>query len=165
MYTELFLLQKKNKQGLIYILEKASNITSDWESNGNYISANDLIHLSKNLDSPNTSIITLPSDDELLRISSNDSILITAGTKTVIEKVLNKHKLQLIEVTEAINANGEITSPLTEPNINKVLRKVFQRKSETALMLLSNSIRRPLHQSTLKNVLHTARVKTIIPKL
>ena len=108
-----------------------------------------------------SSIILLPDTRLLDKSSSNSTIiLITKGSKFLFTILYPDFHDSLWEVKEEITATGEINFELSEPEINKALRFVFNKKPITLIIALSNSIFNSQHEKNLHNVLKVAGYKS-----
>ena len=110
-------------------------------------------------------VITIPQTEIITNSTYNQLILITKGTKELFSNLFPNQVNQFCEIDEEINIHGEIRKPLSEPEINKALRTIFRYRAKEVIFLLSNTAFNPLHQSNIKNVLHTAGVKSVITPL
>ncbi len=68
---------------------------------------------------------------------------------------------QVIEVKERISSSGDILVALTESEINRVLRKVYQSDNRVVVIVLLNSYKNPVHEKTLLNILKTKGYKYV----
>lgn len=68
---------------------------------------------------------------------------------------------KVIEVKERIDSKGKILEPLSESEINHVLRKVYQSDCQVVVIALLNSYKNPLHEKTLLHLLRTKGYKYI----
>lgn len=68
---------------------------------------------------------------------------------------------QVIEVNERVDPNGSIKEPLSESEINKVLRNVYKSDPKVIVIALLNSYKNPLHEKTLSNLLRAKGYKHV----
>jgi 5-oxoprolinase (ATP-hydrolysing) len=66
---------------------------------------------------------------------------------------------RVIELNERIDSEGNIILPLTESEINKVLRIIYRSGNPVIVIALLNSYRNPVHESILINLLKTKGYK------
>lgn len=140
-------------------------IDNKWKSIKRPIELNELIKTDAIKNFKYSGIIGLPSEFQLKTLSSSDCVITTKGLKEYLLHLTTFLSDQIIEIDELIDPNGEVKHSLSEPEINKVLRQVFAKGSKYAALIFLNGIINPIHQNNLKNVLFTARVKSIIPEI
>ncbi len=106
--------------------------------------------------------LVLPeSFSEMSAAPQKQAAITTKGCKEIVIYLFPQFQDSIVEVEEYTTPEGSIGDPLTESNINKVLRFIFNRKPENVVFLLSNSLSNPLHQTILKNVIEAAGIKTL----
>jgi N-methylhydantoinase A/oxoprolinase/acetone carboxylase beta subunit len=113
--------------------------------------------------------------DKLIQLpilnSQKTILLTTKGYKDIYSlqnnpfysSIINKVEIfsGIIEVDESIDENGLIIKELSENSINRSLCQVFEAKPEIILIALLNSLRNPLHENILENLLRTAGFESI----
>ena len=98
-------------------------------------------------------------------ISSVTALLITSGIKVLLLNAFPEYSDCIWEVNEKINQKGKVETILTEPEINHALRYVFSKNSRHFYLSLTNSLRNPVHEETIKNVIHVAGYTAIRTKI
>jgi len=81
------------------------------------------------------------------------------------EQLLNgatKEFDRIVETDEYIDWSGAIVKPLTESEINRVLRSLFHSRESTIVIALANSHVNPVHEKTILNLLRAAGYSSVV---
>lgn len=91
-------------------------------------------------------------------------MLVVVSEGALEQEGINKLLSQVhrIEMDGAVGFTGEVNSPLPEPSINKVLRKIFALKPKKVFVCLLNAVFNPKHERELRNVIRAAGYKAYI---
>ena len=103
-------------------------------------------------------LITTKGFADLLRIGTQQRKNLFS---LVVEKDFEMAEV-VLEAEECISAEGDIVKELAEPEINKILRKIFELKPQVVVIAFKNSYRNPIHEKNLMHVMAAAGVKNIV---
>lgn len=98
-------------------------------------------------------IVILPNAE---RMKGENVIIFSTGVKDILESSSFYFEGKILEIPAIIDNEGNINREIKESEINRILRVVFSIKPKHTFICLTNSIRNPLHENSLANLLKGA---------